>query len=244
VRPRLNQSFPWSEEELGGFAVSAVAGSVLFALLYAWSQGPDAGTMMNPHVPMGSLAYWIRIPDPTYVPPFAVGLLTLLGLFVLNVSPVKRLHGFVQYLICAAAGAVLGRHEWALDGVVISAMKAATYGFLIFTVYRVNWWFYWDVPSRRSVAQRLAASTFFTAIPPLGLAIGFWRLVFCIGLHESTTTFVVSADKPTGASVEAIVEDPALEEHERRMSAIRAAQAGTGPGRTPSANKDSVSESI
>jgi hypothetical protein len=123
-------------------------------------------------------------------------------------------------------------------------MKAATYGFLIFVVYRVNWWFYWDVPSRRSVGQRLAASIFFTAIPPLGFAFGFWRLVARIGIHEPTTTFVVDTDAPDAAPVEAIVEDPALEEHERRMNAIRAAQAGTGPGRTPTANKDSVSESI
>jgi hypothetical protein len=178
------------------------------------------------------------------VPPFAVGIMTLLGLFVLNASPAKKLHGFIQYLICAAAGAVLGRHEWALDGFVVSAMKAATYGVLIFTTYRVNWWFYWDVPSRRTVGQRVAASIFFTAIPPLGLAFGFWRLVARIGVHEPTTTFVVDADAPDAAPVEAIVEDPALEEHQRRMSAIRAAQTGMGPARTPCANKNSVSESI
>jgi hypothetical protein len=244
LTPRLSQSFPWSEEEMGGFAVSAVVGSVLFALLYAWMQEPNAGTMLNPHVPMGSPAYQIRIPDPTYVPPFAVGALTLLGLLLLNVSPVKRLHGFVQFLICAAAGAVLGRHEWALDGVVVSAMKAATYGFLIFSVYRVNWWFYWDVPSRRTVGQRVAASIFFTAIPPLGLAFGFWRLVARIGVHEPITTFVVDADAPGAPPVEAIVEDPALDKHEHRMRTIRAAQAGKGSGRTASANKEEVSESI
>ena len=77
-------------------------GVVLFALLYAWMQEPNAGTMLNPHVPLGSPAYWIRIPDPTYMPPFAVGALILLGLLLLNASPVKRLHGFVQFLICAA----------------------------------------------------------------------------------------------------------------------------------------------
>ena len=132
---RLSQSFPWSEEEIGGFAVSAVVGSVLFALLYAWMQEPDAGTMLNPHVPMGSPAYRIRIPDPTYVPPTVVGILNLFGLILLNAPPVKRLHGFVQFLICAAAGAVLDRHDWALDGFVLSAMKAAIYGFLIFTTF-------------------------------------------------------------------------------------------------------------
>jgi hypothetical protein len=123
-------------------------------------------------------------------------------------------------------------------------MKAATYGFLIFTTYRVNWWFYWDVPSRRTVGQRVAASIFFTALPWLGFAFGFWRLVARIAIHEPTTTFLVDADTPDAAPVEAIVEDPALEEHERRRSAIRAAQAGTGPTQSPSANKDSVSESI
>jgi len=170
---RLSQSFPWSEEELGGFAVSAVVGSVLFALLYAWMQEPDAGTMLNPHVPMGSPAYRIRIPDPTYVPPFVVGILNLFGLILLNATPVKRLHGFVQFLICAVAAAVLGRHEWALDGVGVSAIKAAIYGFLIFTTYRVNWWFYWDVPSRRTLGERMAASIVFTALPWLGFAFGF-----------------------------------------------------------------------
>jgi hypothetical protein len=50
---------------MGGFAVSAVAGSALFALLYAWMQEPDAGTMTNPHIPLGSPAYRIRILDPT-----------------------------------------------------------------------------------------------------------------------------------------------------------------------------------
>jgi hypothetical protein len=244
MTPRLSQSFPWSEEEIGGFAVSAVAGSVLFALLYAWMQEPDAGTMLNPHVPMGSPAYRIRIPDPTYVPPYVVGILNLFGLILLNATPVKRLHGFVQFLICAAAGAVLGRHEWALDGIVLSTMKAAIYGSLIFITYRVNWWFYWDVPSRRTLGERMAASIFFTALPWLGFAFGFWRLVARIGVHEPTTTFVVDADAPNAPAVEAIVEDPALEEHQRRMSAIRGAQTGMGPARTPCANKDSVSESI
>jgi hypothetical protein len=200
--------------------------------------------MLNPHVPTGSPAYRIRIPDPTYVPPFVVGILNLFGLILLNATPVKRLHGFVQCLICAAAGAVPGRHEWALDGIVINTMKAATYGFLIFTTYRVNWWFYWDVPSRRTLGERMAASIFFTALPWLGFAFGFWRLVARIGVHEPTTTFVVDADAPNAAPVEAIVEDTALGEHERRMRAIRAAKAGVGPGRMPSANKDSVSGSI
>lgn len=244
MTPRLSQSFPWSEEEIGGFAVSAVAGSVLFALLCVWMQEPDAGTMLNPHVPMGSPAYRIRIPDPTYVPPIVVGILNLFGLVLLNATPVKRLHGFVQFLICAAAGAVLGRHEWVRDGFLGSAMKAAIYGFLIFTTYRVNWWFYWDVPSRRTLGERIAASIFFTALPWLGLAFGFWRLVARIGVHKPTTTFVVDADAPDAVPVEAIVEDAALEEHERRMSAIRGAQAGMGTGRTPTANKESVSESI
>jgi hypothetical protein len=123
MTPRLSQSFPWSEEEMGGFAVSAVAGSVLFALLYAWIQEPNAGTMFNSRVPLGSPAYLIRIPDPTYMPPFAVGALILLGLLLLNASPVKKLPGFVQFLICAAVGAVLDRHEWALDGIVVSTME-------------------------------------------------------------------------------------------------------------------------
>jgi hypothetical protein len=244
MTPRLSQSFPWSEEEIGGFAVSAVAGAVSFALLYAWMGEPDAGTMLNPHVPHNSPTYRIRIPDPTYVPPFVVGILNLFGLILLNATPVKRLHGFVQFLICAAAGAVLGRHEWARDGLVGSTMKAAIYGFLIFTTYRANWWFYWDVPSRRTLGERMAASIFFTALPWLGFAFGFWRLVARIGVHEPTTTFVVDADAPDAAPVEAIVEDPALEEHQRRMSAIRGAQTGMGSARTPCANKDSVSESI
>jgi hypothetical protein len=244
MTPRLSQSFPWSEEELGGFAVSAVVGSVLFALLYAWMQEPNAGTMLNPHVPMGSPAYQIRIPDPTYMPPFAVGALILLGLLLLNASAVKRLPAFVQFLICAAAGAGLGRHEWSLDGIVISTMKAATYGVLIFTTYRVNWWSYWDVTSRRTLGERIAASIFFTALPWFGLAFGFWRLLVGMGIHEPTTTFVVDADAPDAAPVEAIIEDPAIEEHERRIGAIRAAQTGRGSGRTPSSNKESVSASI
>jgi hypothetical protein len=56
MTPRLSQSFPWSDAERGGFVVSAMAGAVLFALMYAWIQGPDAGTMFNPRVPMGSPA--------------------------------------------------------------------------------------------------------------------------------------------------------------------------------------------
>jgi hypothetical protein len=173
-----------------------------------------------------------------------VGILNLFGLILLNATPVKRVHGFVQFLICAAAGAVLDRHDWALDRFVLSAMKAAIYGFLIFTTYRVNWWFYWDVPSRRTLGERMAASIFFTALPWLGLAFGFWRLVARIGVHEPTTTFVVNADAPNAAPVEAIVEDTALGEHERRMRAVRAAKAGVGLGRMPSADKNNVSESI
>jgi hypothetical protein len=74
--------------------------------------------------------------------------------------------------------------------------------------------------------------------------LDFWRLVARIGVHEPTTTFVVDADAPNAAPVEAIIEDSALGEHERRMSSIRAAKVGAGPGRIPSANKDSVSGSI
>jgi hypothetical protein len=74
------------------------------------------------------------------------------------------------------------------------------------------------------------ASVFLTALPWLGFAFGFWRLVARIGVHEPTTTFVVDADAPKAAPVEAIVEDAAVEEHERRMSAIRAAKAGVWPG--------------
>jgi len=244
MTPRLSQSFPWSDAERGGFAVSAVAGSVLFALLYAWIEEPNAGTMFNPRVPLGSPAYLIRIPDPTYMPPFAVGALILLGLLLLNASPVKKLPGFVQFLICAAVGAVLDRHEWPLDGIVVSTMKAATYGVLIFATYRANWWFYWDVPSRRTLGERIAASIFFTALPWFGLAFGFWRLVAGMGIPEPTTTFVIDADAPDAAPVEAIIEDPVLQEHQRRLDAIRAAQTGRGPSRTPSSNKESVSASI
>jgi hypothetical protein len=124
MTPRLSQSFPWSDEELGGFAISAVASAVLFALFYAWAGGPDAGTMQNPHVPMGSPAYRIRIPDPTYVHPLTVGVMALIGLSVLNLSPVKKLAGGLQYLICAGAGGFLARHELPLDGVVFGLIKA------------------------------------------------------------------------------------------------------------------------
>ena len=244
MRLKLNQSIPWSEEETGGFAISAVLSSAVFWLVLRLVEEPTAGTMLNPHVPIGSPAYKIRIPDPSYVPPFAMALMALLAIFLLNASPVKRLPGLLQYLICCVAGGFIGHRGSPESGVVLSIIVAPVLGLVIFAVYRVNWWAWWDYPSRRTIGQRMLASIFFTGIPVLGVGFGVWRLVFGIGLHDVTTQFVADPAAPNAKPLETIIEDPALADHARRIDAIRSAQAGVGTGRKSSGDKGTVSESI
>lgn len=237
---KLSQSVLKSQEELGGFAISIVISTVLFTLFCVWAGGPDAGTMVNPHVPTGSPAYKIRIPDPHHTPPIVVGLLIFCALILLNVPPVKRLPGFVQYLVSVGISGVLNRRFFIEDGIFMGLFLAACYGVVLFIVMRVNWWFYWDCPSNRSVTERMLRSIIYTGLPFVGLAMGFWRLLG-LGVRAPTTALEVT---PSGETIETIPESPALAEHARRMAAVRGAQAGTGTGHRPAENKDSVSGSI
>ena len=237
---KLSQSVPKSQEELGGFAISITISAVLFTLFCTWVAGPDAGTMINPHVPTGSPAYKIRIPDPNYTHPVVVGLLIFCALILLNVPPVKRLPGFVQYLVSVGISGVLNRRFFIEEGIFLGLFGAVCFGFVLFVVMRVNWWFYWDCPSNRSVAERMLRSIIYTGLPFVGLAMGFWRLLG-LGVRAPTTALELTA---SGETIETIPESPALAEHARRMAAVRSAQTGAGTGRRPAENKDSVSGSI
>jgi hypothetical protein len=208
MRLKLNQSIPWSGHETEGFAISAVLSSALFSAL-VWGL---EGLTLHPVI---------------------MGLLMLFGIGLLNTPPIKRLPGFVQYLVCCGVAGLLN----ALTDKYASGISA-------FCVLRVNWWTWWDYPSRRTIGQRMAASIFFTAIPLLGLGMAVWRLVFGIGQHDVTTQFVVDPATPSAKPLETIIEEPALEEHARRMTAIRAGQAGLGSGRMPAESKAETSESI
>ena len=247
-RFRLSQSNPKSQEELGAFAISIVISAVLYALVYAWIGGPDAGTMQNPHVPQGSPEYKIRIPDPAYISPVVVGFFMFGALILFNASPIKRLSGFAQYLICVFIASALNWHNFNIHQgfftrIVLSVVIGGTSGFLLFTVVRVNWWFYFDHSSRRSPTEKMLCSIFYTVVSPLGFAMGLYRLIG-IGVATPTTLFIVDPDHPDAAPLETIPENPALRAHAERVNAVTSAQAGNASGRTVSADKDSVSGSI
>lgn len=218
MRLKLNQSIPWSQEETGGFTISALLSAALFGVIALIAGGPY---------------------------PLVMGLGALLAILLLNMSPIKKLPGFVQFLVCCAAAGYINRNNRDLGGDIFGLIVAApTYGFVFFAIFRVNWWAWWDYPSRRTIGQRMAASIFFTGIAPLGLAMAVWRLVFGIGQHDVTTQFVVDPAAPGLKPLETIIENPALVEHARRMGAIRAGQAGIGTGRAPTESKAETSESI
>jgi hypothetical protein len=219
MRLKLNQSIPWSDEETGGFAISALLSSCLFSSL-VWGL---EGLILNR---------------------FVMGILMLFGIGLLNTPPVKRLPGFVQYLVCCGVAGLLNALTDKYASGMSVFLSGVAGGFAAFCVLRVNWWFWWDYPTRRTIGQRIAASIFFTGIPFLGLGMAVWRLVFGIGQHDVTTQFVVDPAAPGAKPLETIIEDPALEEHARRMTAIRAGQAGTGSGRMPAESKAETSESI
>jgi hypothetical protein len=247
-RFRLSQSNPKSQEELGGFAISIVVSAILYAVVYAWIGGPDAGTMLNPHAPYGSPEYKIKIPDPDYISPIMVGLLMSGALILFNASPIKRLSGFVQYLVCVLIASALNWHHFNIHQgffmrIILSVIIGGTSGFLLFTTIRVNWWFYWDHPSRRSPTEKMLCSIFYTVLSPLGFAMGLYRLLG-VGVATPTTRFIVDSDHPDAAPLETIRENPALLTHAERVNAVRSAQAGAGSGRTASADKESVSGSI
>ena len=247
-RFRLSQSNPKSQEELGAFAISIVISAVLYALVYAWIGGPDAGTMQNPHVPQGSPEYKIRIPDPAYISPVVVGFFMFGALILFNASPIKRLSGFAQYLICVFIASALNWHNFNIHQgfftkIILSIVMGGVTGFCMFMVVRVNWWFYWDHSSRRSTTEKMLCSIFYTVVSPFGIAMGLYRLVG-IGVATPTTLFVVDPDHSDAAPLETIPENPALRAHADRVNAVRSALAGTGSGRTASAAKDSVSVSI
>jgi hypothetical protein len=70
MRLKLNQSIPWSDEETGGFAISALLSSCLFSSL-VWGL------------------------ESLILNRFVMGILMLFGIGLLNTPPVKRLPGFV-----------------------------------------------------------------------------------------------------------------------------------------------------
>lgn len=217
MRLKLSQSIPWSEEETGGFAISAVLAAALF----------------------GFIAYLCGVPNPV-----VMGLGALLAILILNMSLIKKLPGLVQFILCCAGGVLVMREDFQHKGLLGPMLPAIFYGFVFFCLFRVNWWAWWDYPSRRTIGERIAASIFFTGIPFLGLGFGVWRLVFGIGLHDVTTQFVTDPAAPTGKPLETIIEDPALAEHASRMAAIRAGLSGRGAARAAAANKDAASGSI
>jgi hypothetical protein len=240
MKLRLNQGIPWSKDELTGFALavfgSAVLASVLMAMIVPDTiVNPDAGPGRPPVVSNPAKKNIVPL---TFV--YVAG-----ALMLLNYSPLKKLHGLVQYAACVIISMCVGVADLSFrrDGAAMVPIHLVM-GALWFLVFRVNWWFYWDNPSRRTLAHRVTASILFTAIPMLGLGMALWRLAFGMGVHDVTTTFIANSERPDREPLEAIIEDPALAQHEARMQAIRAGKAGFGSGRTSAADKDSVSESI
>jgi hypothetical protein len=243
----LNQSHPWTKGETAYFGYSILFASLGFTLIYWAVLEPSSATLCDPYsVPPCSR----RIPDPGFITPGAMFPLVTLLLLAANApfSPVKRLHAFVQYLVCVTAvlGLLVYRHQSPYDheyqGVFQWILACPIYGGLAFLVFRVNWWFYWDYPSRRSVAERAIWAILCTMLAPIGVAMGFYRLLG-VGNNGATTEFLFEETTPS-TFLEAIPEDPALAVHARRIEAIRSARAGTGTGRVFASEKDAVSGSI
>src|SRR5665213_2312414 len=191
---RLSQSHPWSEEDVGGFALAVMISSVTFALVYWW---------LTPAIDL-------RYESP-YMSPVGVGALMMVGLILLNASPIKYLPGFFQYLICAGAVGFLSRNAdgglgHGLDWFSLS-LRGIVGGMMIFLGLRVHWWFLWDHPSRRPVAERVLSSIFYTTIYPLGWALG---AAWLIGVGVQTpTTEIVRTD--SGHLLETIPRNPLLD---------------------------------
>lgn len=221
---KLSQTVPWSDEDLGGFAISIVIAPTLFALLMSCAEG----LLMRP---------------------VHMGMIMFAGLVVMNSNPMRRMSGWVQYLACSVGTGVLRAASDPRTPVFELFFYSAILGFLAFCLIRVNWWFYWNNASRRTTLEKVWCSIFFTVLFPLGAVLGFCRLIG-IGVEEPTTAFQPRPEPTTETSVpaahvlETILEDPALVEHARRIEMIRAAQAGRGAARQPSSDKEAASESI
>ena len=236
---RLDQGIPWSKDETTGFALAVIGSGLLATMLMAMIV-PDM--VSDPSSGLGRSVRNIPNPDREKIPltfVFVAG-----ALILLNYSPLKKCHAALQSLACVGLSACAGVADMSFrrDGLAIVPVHVAV-GALWFLVFRVNWWFYWDNPSRRSIAQRVFASIVFTGIPILGLGLALWRLVCRIGVHEPTTTFA-PADNPKSEFLETIIEDPALADHARRMRTIRSVKSGKLVPRHSLPDKDAVSGSI
>lgn len=216
-RYRLSQSVPWSQNDRIGFLGACLGAGVSLTLLAHLINGP--GEISEPKV-FGYVAF------------SALGLNHPL-------SPIKRLHWSLQYAVCIGIVATLGSPKATDSGVLGAILFHTIIGACWFWVFRVNWWFYWDNPSRRTLFEKIAATILYTGIPVLGLVSGIIR-AFGVGVLLPTTTFV----EQEGKVVEMLPEHPALAAHARRMEAIRAARSGSSSGRTTASNKDAVCGSI
>lgn len=224
---KLSETVPWSEEDLGGFAISVVVAPILFSLLMSCVDG----LLMHP---------------------LYMGLIMFAGLIVMNSNPMRRMSGWVQYLACAVGVGIICAASDPKTTVFEVFLYGAVCGFLAFCLIRANWWFYWNNASRRSTLEKVLGSVFYTTLYPLGAVMGFHRLIG-MGVEEPTTAFQpqpaaqpTSGTTPTPAEsvLETILEDPALAAHARRVEMIRTAQAGHGAARQRSGDKEAASESI
>jgi hypothetical protein len=223
---KLSETVPWSDEDLGGFAISVVIAPILFALLVSCSEG--------------------LLMRPVYM-----GLIMFAGLIVMNSNPMRRMSGAVQYLACAVGAGTIRAGSDPRTTVFEFFIYGIIFGFFAFCLIRVKWWFYWNNASRRTTLEKVLGSIFYTVLFPLGAVMGFCRLIG-IGVEEPATAFQPQPAPPTSTTtsapaanvLETILEDPALSEHARRIEMIHTAQAGRGTARQPSRDKEAASESI
>ncbi len=218
---RLNQAMPWSRQDLYGFIAASVGSGILLTVIAEITVGAD------------------RPISASYVLAFGMGIPVLLNA---PTMPFKSLPWQAQWFACWIISMVgVTVKDVTFAGSAIGFLLAhALMGTFLFLIFRVNWWYHWDNPSRRTLGEKIVLSIFHTGIPVFGLAMGFWRLVG-IGVQAPTTVFETSA---SGDTVETIPENPALAEHARRKAAVRAGQTGAGTGRTGAENKDAISQSI
>src|SRR6266404_8587230 len=109
---KLSETVPWSDEDLGGFAISVVIAPILFSLLVSCADG--------------------LLMRPVYM-----GLIMFAGLVVMNSNPMRRMGGCVQYLACCVGVGVIRAASDPRTTVFEFFIYGIIFGFFAFCLIRV-----------------------------------------------------------------------------------------------------------
>ena len=197
----LSEQIPLPDEDRGAMYIAMVFSALFYGLIMWW------GDVMNYYPGR-------EAPIPSWM--FFPGMLVLLVVF--NLTPLARLSGWTQYVCMTVVmfGVLLFRETPAfIGGWAALATGSLVVGLFAFCAIRVNWWFLWQNTSARTLNERFWGSILYTSIFPLGMVMGFYRLLG-VGRNEATTEFVTVG----GKQFEALPENPELAQHKARREAI------------------------